>query len=58
MRHSILQAIPDKDCHHSCLGGPVPTLEAIPGAVPIVGAVPGLGSPPGLLAARMLRINM
>ena len=58
MHHSILQAIPDKDCHHSCLGGPVPTLGAIPRAVLIVGAVPGLRSPPGLLAMRTLRINM
>ena len=43
--HSILQAIPDKDCHHFCLDGPVPALGAIPGAVPIVGAVPGLVQP-------------
>ena len=45
MHCSILQAIPDEDWFHSCLGGPVPALGAIPGAVPIVGAVPGLVQP-------------
>ena len=45
-RHrSILQAIPNKDCHHSHLGGLVPALGAIPGAFPIVGAVPRLVQP-------------
>ena len=64
---SILLALPEKDCHHSCLGGPVPALGAIPKGVPIgsvpgvgpvLGAVPGLGSPPGLLTMRTLRRNM
>ena len=40
---SILKAIPDKDCHHSCIGGPVPAMGPVPEFVPM-GPVPGVVS--------------